>query len=459
MFLPLRFPLIAVFLLAAAPLYAEPLPADDGYRGIWYSNQPTKDEYRFKYSGGMATYPQQHIPIAIHSQKADKTFFVYGGTPKGRNTLLHMVSYYDHATGKVPRPRILLDKKTDDAHDNPTLQIDTKGHLWVFSNSHGTSRPSFISRSVEPYSIDAFERVATTNFSYSQPWVLPDGGFLVLHTRYAQGRGLFWMTGADGLSWDPPKPLARIAQGHYQISGLCGGRVGTAFDYHPSQGGLNARTNLYYLETPDGGRTWRTAGGQPVPTPLGNVVNPALVHDYASENLLVYLKDIRFDADGRPVILYLTSRGFEPGPGSDPRTWRTARWTGSAWEIRTMTTSDSNYDHGSLYIEEDGLWRVLAPTDPGPQPFGVGGEMVLWASRDRGATWLKERTVTRNSRFNTTYARRPMDAHPDFHAIWADGDTRAPSDSRLYFSNRDGTVVRRLPSEMAGETAEPETVP
>ena len=33
------------------------LGVDDGYRGIWYFNQPTKDEYKFKYSGGMATYP------------------------------------------------------------------------------------------------------------------------------------------------------------------------------------------------------------------------------------------------------------------------------------------------------------------------------------------------------------------------------------------------------------------
>jgi hypothetical protein len=43
-----------------------PLPTDDGYRGIWYSNEPTRDEYVYKYSGGMATYPQQHAPIAIY---------------------------------------------------------------------------------------------------------------------------------------------------------------------------------------------------------------------------------------------------------------------------------------------------------------------------------------------------------------------------------------------------------
>ena len=83
-----------------------PQPKDDGYRGIWYYNQATKDEYKYKYSGGMATYPQQHVPIAIYSQQANKTFFCYGGTTardgKGKQELLHMVSYFDHATGKVP---------------------------------------------------------------------------------------------------------------------------------------------------------------------------------------------------------------------------------------------------------------------------------------------------------------------------------------------------------------------
>src|SRR5947208_956325 len=77
---------------------------DDGYRGIWYYNQPSKDEYRYKYSGGFATYPQQHLPIAYYAKEANKTFFCYGGTAAGKNELLHMVSYYDHATGQVPRP-------------------------------------------------------------------------------------------------------------------------------------------------------------------------------------------------------------------------------------------------------------------------------------------------------------------------------------------------------------------
>jgi len=144
---------------------------------------------RYKYSGGLATYPQQQEPIAIYCPPVEKTFFVYGGTTArtagDRQELLHMISCYDHRTGTVPRPRILLNKHTDDAHDNPVLSIDGPGRIWIFSPSHGTSRPSFIHRSVRLYDFTEFERVAVTNFSYAQPWFIPGRGFLLLHTRYA----------------------------------------------------------------------------------------------------------------------------------------------------------------------------------------------------------------------------------------------------------------------------------
>ena len=43
--------------------------------------------------------------------------------------------------------------------------VDEQGHLWIFSNSHGTARPSYLHKSIKPYSIDEFELVWTTNFS------------------------------------------------------------------------------------------------------------------------------------------------------------------------------------------------------------------------------------------------------------------------------------------------------
>jgi hypothetical protein len=150
------------------------------------------------------------------------------------------------------------------------------------------------------------------------------------------------------------------------------------------------------------------------------------------------------------VILYLTTGGYAPGPESGERQWFTAHWTGETWRRRPFTTSDHNYDYGSLYVEGD-AWQIIAPTAPGPQPHGAGGEMVLWTSGDEGATWKKERQLTRDSQVNHTYARRPVDAHPQFYALWADGNPHKPSASRLYFTDRDGSRVWQLPWTMSSD--------
>ncbi len=429
----------------------------DGYRGIWYSNQRQNDEYVYKYSGGLGTYCAKHRPFAVYRPEVDKTFFCYGGTDPAGTTLWHMVSYYDHATGTVPRPTKLLDKHTTDAHDNPVMAIDAEGYIWIFSSSHGTARPSFISKSRKPYSIDSFERVLTTNFSYPQPFFVRDRGFIFPQTIYRGGRAFYCQTSSDGRRWTEPTLISLIDEGHYQISESWGGKkLGSAFNYHPKGKGLNWRTNLYYIETTDFGRTWRNVQGEPLQLPLTVPDNPARVHDYSREKRNVYLKDITFDADGHPVILYVTSGGWRSGPANDPRIWQTARWTGTEWDIQGTIRSDNNYDTGSLYIETDGTWRIIAPTQTGPQPYNAGGEVAMWVSRDRGKSWKMVKQLTRNSQYNHNYVRRPVDAHPDFYAFWADGHARKKSDSRLYFTNRNGDHVWRLPVHMEGESAEPE---
>jgi hypothetical protein len=444
----------------------------DGYRGIWYMNQPTGDEYGFKYSGGLGTYPQQHVPIAIYNSAANKTFFCYGGSTGKPGELACMVSYFDHATGTVPLPRVVLVKPTSDAHENPVIQLDDVGHVWMFCSTHGPAKNSYIFRSAKPHSIEEFEQIARTNFSYSQPWHVPGDGFLFLHTRYTNGRRLLhWMTSSgfkapspnplpegEGLNeWSAPAPLATVAQGHYQISNRHGDRIATAFNYHPEKGGLNARTNLYYLETPDMGTMWRTAAGDTISTPITKKHSAPLVYDYEAEGKLVYLKDLNFDTAGRPVILYLVSNGYAPGPAAGPREWFTAHWTGDHWERRPVATSDHNYDYGSLYIEDD-EWRIIAPTEPGPQPWTTGGEMVLWTSLDEGATWTRVKQITRDSRFNHTYARRPINAHRQFYALWADGNPLQPSESRLHFTDHDGSHVWQLPTEMEDDAAKPVSI-
>jgi CubicO group peptidase (beta-lactamase class C family) len=442
---------------------------DDGYRGIWYMNQPSGDQYVYKYSGGLGTYCAKHRPFAVYRPEVQKTFFCYGGTtPSSHRELVHMVSYFDHTTKTVPRPTMLLNKQTSDAHDNPVISVDQEGYIWIFSTSHGRSRPSYIHRSKQPYEIDQFQlipatrrdgdkRIPITNFSYMQAWHRPGTGFLCFFTRYGYPaqRTICFTSSADGVDWSPWQRLAAVDEGHYQVSALGRDRAGSMFNYHPAGKGLNWRTNVYYVETRDVGTTWHSVEGQLLQLPLTQGHNAALVHDYAAEGLNVYLKDLQYDEQDRPVLLYLTSRGYQSGPRNNPRTWTIARWTGVKWSIHEVTTSDNNYDCGELWIVAPDDWRIVGPTETGPQPYNPGGEIAMWSSRDQGATWTRTRQMTAGSARNHTYVRRPVNAHPDFFALWADGHGRQPSESCLYFSDRDGNVYQ-LPRVMDAETASPQ---
>lgn len=453
---------------------------DNGYRGIWYFIGHIGGEYQYKYAGGLGTYPANHYPFSVYVPKVQKTFFCYGGTSADGKTLYHEVSYFDHKTGEVPRPTIVLDKGTGDAHDNPVLQVDAAGYIWLFSPTHGSGHTSFIHRSAKPYDIREFvnvyptkmengKQVALNNFSYPQVYTTPEGGFIMLFTHYtAQAlkygkrtcRVIASMSSPDGIHWSEWKDIANISEGHYQTSGQQGDRIGTSFNYHPTQvkgAGLDYRTNLYFVYTDDNGKTWRTADGTQQQMPLTQIDNPALIHDYEAEGLKVYINDLNFDKKGHPVILYETTKGWEPGPQNGPRAWYTAHWTGSKWDILPFTTSDNNYDMGSLYIESGGTWRVIAPTDPGPQAYNTGGSMVMWTSTDEGHHWTKSLEMTPGCERNQSYPRRPVNANPEFYAFWADGNGREPSESHLYFSNKQGTVFA-LPYQMTGETAKPKKV-
>jgi hypothetical protein len=428
----------------------------DGYKGIWFTLGQLS-QYGDKYSGGLGTYTSSHVPIAIYSKAADKTFFVYGGTTAATEKhLLIMISYYDHKTKMVPKPVIVYDKQgVDDPHDNASLSIDSKGFIWVFVSGRNTSRPGIILKSKSPYSIDGFEKIKEGEMTYPQPWQKQDGGFFYLFTKYTHGRELYWTTSNDGLSWQPDQKLAGMG-GHYQVSGIWKNKVVTVFNYHPG-GNVDKRTNCYLLQTSDAGKTWTTINGEPVRTPVTEKTNASLVHDFEAENKLVYLNDLNFDKNGNPVILAVVSRHYQPGPAGDPREWTLMHWENGRWNFKTVCTSTHNYDMGSLYIEKD-RWQIIGPTERGPQQYGTGGEMVLWESKDGGKTWVRTKQLTSNSALNHSYARRPLNAHPGFYAIWADGDADKLSESHLYFCNKKGEVMM-LPYTMKNDFEKPIQLP
>lgn len=422
-----------------------------GYQGIWFPLGQVS-EFGDKYSGGLGTYTAKHRPTAIYAEAAGesgKTFFVYGGAKDEKRHLLNMIGYYDHATGELSRPVVVHDKGgVDDPHDNSSLSIDGDGYVWVFVSGRGRSRPGFIYRSNEPYSINGFERILEGEFAYPQPIWIEGKGFLHCFTKYTKGRELYWSTSENGRNWAPPRKLAGMG-GHYQNVEQRDGAVYMSFNYHPG-GNVDKRTNLYFLKSKDAGATWTTVEGDPVETPLTDTKTSALVRDFESEGRLVYLKDMQFDSDGMPVILVVTSRNHQPGPKGDPRIWTIARWDGTKWIFSEVTRSTHNYDMGQLWIEGD-LWRILGPTEAGPQHWGTGGEVALWESRDKGKTWTKVKNITENSKCNHSYVRRPLNAHDDFYAFWADGHADEFSPSHLYYTDRNGAEVHQMPRWFGNE--------
>ena len=436
----------------------------EGYRGIWFTIGQARSGFGPKYSGGLGTYTMKHIPVAVYAAEADKTFFVYGGTPsEERKYLLCMVGCYDHKTGMLRRPVVVCDKGVNnvhDPHDDPTIQIDKEGYVWIFVAGRGNTRPGIRYRSRKPYDISAFDYVNESIMAYPQVHYHPERGFFLFFTRYDGVRQLFWQTSEDGVNWTPYRKLASIKEGsesksgHYQISNICGTKVCTAFNRHIN-GNVDTRTNIYYIQSEDWGRTWTTIDGKPIELPITRSKNPALVHDYQSEHRNCYIKDLNFDAAGRPVILCVTSDNHLTGPDGGVRQWHTFHWTDREWRESLIATSTHCYDSGSIWIDDDDVWTVIAPTDAGPQYWGTGGEMVMWRSRDKGQTWKRVRTLPHASPRNHGYARRPLHADPDFYA---DGDPDNMSISRLYFCNERGDLFR-MPYTMQSEWQKPEPIP
>ncbi|HNX79375.1 MAG TPA: BNR-4 repeat-containing protein [Prolixibacteraceae bacterium] len=456
---------IVLFTPSAAFSQSSPNPVIDGYRGIWFElNQ--KYPYGDKYSGGLGTYTADHIPMAIYVEEVNKTFFVYGGTTsETERHLLCMIGCYDHTRNRLQKPVVVCDKQgVNDPHDDPSLQIDDQGYLWVFVSGRAKARPGFKYRSVKPYDIGCFEKITTEEMTYPQPWYFKGKGFLHLFTKYTGVRELYFETSPDGINWSDDQKLAGIREGddklggHYQVSQQWGDKVGTFFNRHPN-GDVDRRTDLYYLETKDMGKTWTTASGEAVSLPL-TVTSPLTgsstavrVIDYSGQKLNVYLCDVNFDASGNPVCLYITSRGHKPGPDSAPYLWHITRWTGTGWESAVVCNSDHNYDMGSLFIYPD-KWLVVAPVVSGPQLWGAGGEVAMYQSFDSGKTWTMAQQVTFNSQRNNSYVRRPQHARDPFLYYWADGNPHQFSISKLFFGDSQGNVYE-MPYQFSGKWVKP----
>ncbi|MCU0362297.1 MAG: BNR repeat-containing protein [Bacteroidales bacterium] len=421
----------------------------DGYYGLWYSQAGPRDS-SFRFSGAAATFASRHRPVAIYSPEAKKTYFVYGGTtsPSERHLLI-MISYYDHRLRSFPRPVVVCDKMgVREPFDNASLSIDFQGFIRVFVSGRNRTRPGQIYKSVKPYSIDSFEIVAEKEMIYPQPWRTGDGELMLLYSRIAKSEELIFEKSRDGMTWEGRKNLSGFG-GHLQVSAMKGDKIVTAFNYMP-ENNRDRRTNLYILQSVNKGESWETAAGDKIEIPLKSADNEALIFDFEAEGKFVYLCDINFDKNTNPVVLALISTETRPGPSGKPREWCIIHLKSGVWRVTKVCESMHNFDKGSLYISDD-EWRIIGPSEPGPQKYGTGGEIAAWVSNDEGMTWRKMADLTSGSMYNHSFVRRPVNANKRFYAFWADGDADKFSPSRLYYTDESCEKVWMMPESIKGE--------
>ncbi|MCP4642084.1 MAG: hypothetical protein GY851_16695 [bacterium] len=428
------------------------VPETGTFDGVWYGcgTENTIADRQYVYAGGKATYSAWHQPMAVYAPAVNRTFFAFGDA---RNR--PCISVYDHATGRFAPPRILGENDDMNAHRNPTIHIDEEGYVYAFYGYVGGGQHIHLLRSVKPYDIEAWTRrtdMTEGGGSYAQPWRLEPGSIFVSY-RQAEGWG-FRTTRDGGMTWEPPVQVVRfereqsystaygiMAAGpepyprriHFVWSKLGGGTPEEVATKH-----LWARRyNLYHARSDDGGGTWRRTDGSVCELPITEATAD---RQYDSGTNGIWIKDVKVDPDGAPVVLFL-----EADAATYTSVWRFGRCREGAWTFADVTTTDHMYDGGALAILGTDDYRVYGPTKP-VQPHMDGGEIEEWQSVDQGRTWRRVKVVTSNSRFSHNHVKVALNHEQSdgaFRAFWSYADGRTPPEDkrvRMYCYGEDKGV-------------------
>jgi hypothetical protein len=306
----------------------------DGYQGLSYElgqyfkdqNDPNLKKVS-KYSGAMGTATNKHRPLAIYSGQSNKTFFTYGGLdPSSNENMAIYVGCYDHHVKALcNKPTLITTKeKVVDQHDNASLLIDENNYIWVYVSGRNTKRLGEVYKSNEAGDISEFTKQSLTvkgeilegyDFSYPQPWLTLTNNKVLLHTRYTNGRELY-------IKHEDKESVKMVKGGHYAISYVKGDRIVMAYNSHDTldtnDNHPDKRTNLYFMQSFDGGLTWQNKNGDALEIlsgakqPLEKFDIDTQIKSYRSTGIYVYLKDIKINEDDDVLILYSISKTADP---------------------------------------------------------------------------------------------------------------------------------------------------
>ena len=210
-----------------------------------------------------------------------------------------------------------------DAHGNPSICLDRKGHIHVFYGSHGRSQRH--TRSKNPYDISSWveQTPPTSRATYPQSMRLADGSLYLFYR--AGGHMEPWslrISSDNGKTWSAAEkviemrlaPKDRLAAAYASIAPGTDGKTIHCFWVHKDDNaarvkpgkphpwrplkypGLHEavyRYNMYYILR-DANGVWRNIEGKKVKLPVSKA--------FADKHCLVFDSGDEFTNIGRPVI-------------------------------------------------------------------------------------------------------------------------------------------------------------
>lgn len=391
---------------------------------------------------------------ACYAEPARKTFFVYLAADAADPI---RAAYYDHAAGTVPRPAILPLGPGAAAIDGLWLTLDHQGYLWIYAGA-AEGWAGTIFKSTKPYDIGAFSRCAGPALSKPQLWHVAGAGCIVVGLRTdAKGTAPYFANSPDGRVWSEPVQLAAIDAGHTFVTARQLNKVGMALACYSAGQDPTAATNLYYLETPDAGKTWQDVKRANLKLPVTGEEPGLRAWEYRSIQWTVLLKDMGFTA-GRPVILYLNGRPATPGQ-PPPAAWTTARFVPRGWESTGLLLASTLADPGQLYFEPANAWRLftarnapVAPARRGPKA-PAHEDFVAWYTEDQGRSWYRRAAISGNPSDRNVLVR-PVDAQPECYALWITGEVGEGS-GQSGDRERAGTATSTSPASSPATNTRP----
>lgn len=451
---------LIILLLWRAPEKVFAFPAvnekADGFRNVLTFQMRPEELAKQARSAGKC-------PFAEYSAHANKTFFCFNALDETTGETLLEIAAFDHAARQVSKPTILERLENNVSPAVSTLTIGQLGYIWIFSPApQGQTMRVYCSR--RPYNTDAFDRIsmaghggfpqtAANHYVGIQAFSLPKGFVVLYYVRSDTQRTLCCLSSQDGHNWSAQEqPVAVITPDSCQTTAVWKsgneGKVGTVFICPGNNLSDTNSDRIYYLETRNQGQTWLDVLGNDVSIPLKSVDSQGFVGAGT-----VKILDLAFQSDGKPVILYVKKQTVpqpEGSASSNPPflySWKIAIWNGVSWTMNSITQSDSLQEFGSLYIDSDGVWRMIGGDGISESGDVVGGLINLWTSSDCGVTWKRCKRLSTRTGVNSYTTRKPVNAEDDFYALWTDSQDVPQKSSNLYMSNSSGEVFQ-LPRRM-----------